>query len=80
MLTESWGGGGYRQEWGSFQVRTMTPSNRKSGASSILLLETGSEPRDFELHLLGTPQDYAAFSVKNWASLVFVRPQYLTCA
>lgn len=79
-MMESWGGGGYRQEQGSFQIRTMRPSDRKSGTSSILLLETGSEPRDFELHLLGTPQDYATFSVKNWASLIFVRPQYLTWA
>lgn len=80
MMMESWRGGGYRQKQGSFQIRTMRPRDRKSGASSILLLEIGSEPRDFESHLLGTPQDCAAFSVKNGAWLIFACPQYLTWA
>lgn len=60
-----WVGGGHIQEQGNFQIRKMKPSDMKSGLSSTVLLETGSDPRDPESHLLGTPQDCAAFSVRN---------------
>lgn len=57
---------------GSFQIRKMRLRDMKSESPNVILLETRLEPRDPESPVLGTRQDYAAFSARKGHNLLCV--------